>query len=69
MARKPASVRPLAEVKESIAYHLARQEAAQREEELYAQLKAGVPIRINETALARWLTNSSPARTPPAVLE
>jgi len=63
--RKPASGRPLAEVRDAIAYHLARDQAAQQDQARYAQLKAGVDIRINEPALARLMTNVPSAPTPP----
>ncbi len=65
IARKPASARPLAEVKEAIAYRIGREQAAREEESLYAQLKAGIPIQINQAALAAVMTNPPPIPSPP----
>lgn len=49
--RRPASLRPLAEVKDGIAYLVARQKAQQQEQALYDTLKQGLKIRTNYTLL------------------
>jgi len=64
--RKAAAVKPLAEVREGIAYRLAREERDRQQEKLYAELASGVAIRINESALAPLMTNAPPPRTPPS---
>ena len=60
VGRRPASVRPLAEVKAAVAFQWQRERAGQREAALFARLKAGLPIRVNEVVLAR----VKPARPP-----
>jgi len=67
MGRKPAAVKPLTEVREGVAYHLAREQAEQQEARTFAQLKEQVPIQINQAALARLRTDAPPATTPPAL--
>ena len=49
--RRPASLRPLAEVKDGVAYLVARQKEQQQQEELQAALRQGMDIRINQAAL------------------
>jgi parvulin-like peptidyl-prolyl isomerase len=53
MERKEATARPLAEVKDVIAHQLARERATQQEAAMFARLKAGVPIQVNEAVLQR----------------
>ena len=49
--RQAANVRPLEDVKEGVKYLVARQKEQQRQEELYAALKQGIGIRINQPLL------------------
>ena len=49
--RQAANVRPLQDVKEGVKYLVARQKEQQRQEELYAALKQGINIRINQPLL------------------
>jgi len=49
--RQAAGVRPLAEVRERIAYKLKEQQRVANEERFYAEQKAGVNVEINQAAL------------------
>jgi parvulin-like peptidyl-prolyl isomerase len=66
MERKPAALKPLAAVRDGVAYQLSREQAAQQEAQLYARLKERVSIRINQTALVRLMTTPPPAAQPPS---
>ncbi len=49
--RQPASMRPLAEVQDGIAYLVAREKEREQQEELYARAIQGLPICINDAVL------------------
>lgn len=49
--KRPADTRPLAQVKELIAYNLTKERQAQREKEFYANMEAGLEISINRPLL------------------
>ncbi len=49
--RLPASVRPLAEVKDGVVYLVARQKEQQQQDKLLTALKQGLDIRINRALL------------------
>jgi parvulin-like peptidyl-prolyl isomerase len=59
--------RPLAEVKESIAYMLRKQKQEQQEQEFFAAMKAGLDIRINRPLLESIQPSPSPVKTPPGM--
>jgi parvulin-like peptidyl-prolyl isomerase len=61
----PAGMRPLAEVKEAIAYTLGKQKQEQREQEFFAAMKAGLDIRINRPLLETIRPAPAPDQTPP----
>ena len=61
VGRRPASVRPLAEVKEAVAFQWQRERARARGA-LFARLKAGLPIQVNEVV---WPGSNRPARPNP----
>lgn len=50
--REPARLRPLAEVRELVRHHAARDREEQRRQALHAALKQGLDIEINPAALA-----------------
>jgi parvulin-like peptidyl-prolyl isomerase len=68
VGRQAASVRPLAEVKDALAHQLQRERTAQREAALFARLKSGVPIQINEAALERVKVPTPQGPAPPSNL-
>lgn len=61
---QPARIRALAEVREGIAYLLAREQERQQQETLHAAAKQGLPIRINPALLYTIPAPTKP--TPPA---
>ncbi len=62
--RRPASLRPLAEVKDGIAYLVARQKQEQREQALYQSFKQGLKIRTNYALLESIRPPASESRPP-----
>ena len=66
VGRQPESQRPLAEVRDGIAYLLRRSKAAQVQREFYASCTNGLTIRINRTLL-KGLSPNEHLEPPPAV--
>jgi peptidyl-prolyl cis-trans isomerase C len=66
LEKQPAGVRPLAEVTNSIAYHLRKQKLDQCEQDFYASMKAGLDIHINEQMLESMRPPPPPEKSPPA---
>lgn len=64
--RQPATMRPLEEVKDGVAYLVARQKEQERQEALHAALRKGMNIRINQ-ALLESITVPRPETRPPGV--
>jgi peptidyl-prolyl cis-trans isomerase C len=62
--RRPASLRPVEEVKDGIAYLVARQKAQQQEQALYDALKQGLQIQTNY-ALLESIRPPANERRPP----
>lgn len=70
MEKKPASTRPLSELKEGLAYRLSLAKVAQREAAFQAAMKAGLNIQINRPlleSLARAPAEPRPPGLPGAV--
>jgi peptidyl-prolyl cis-trans isomerase C len=65
--RRPARLRPLAEVRDTIRYQLAQEKRRQAEEAFYEDLKSGLKIKINHALLEELLTpaHSNSQRPPP----
>ena len=62
--RQPAKMRPLEEVKDGVAYLVARQKEQQRQEELHAALKQGLNIQINQPVLESILVPTHELKPP-----
>jgi parvulin-like peptidyl-prolyl isomerase len=63
---KPAGSRPLAEVKDAIAYRLRQKKQEQHEEQFYSAMKAGLDIRVNNPLLDSMQPASRGPSKPPA---
>jgi len=64
MEKKPASTRPLSELKEGLAYRLSRAKADRREAEFHAAMKAGLNIQINRPLLESLARAAAEPRPP-----
>lgn len=67
LERQSASTRPLSELKDGIAYRLARLKDAQREQAFHAAMKAGLQIDINQPLLNSLTLPIPPERQPPSL--
>jgi len=66
--RRAEGVRPLAEVHEAVRYELLQAKRQERQREFFDELKRGLKIEINRTALDSIHTRGSDSDTPPPEL-
>lgn len=67
MERQPASLRPIAEVRDGIEYWVTREKQERQQQALYTELKQGLNIRTNLALIESIMTPSEPPPPPPSL--